>query len=76
MKPPDALVFGDVPNLQRVLGAEVKLAADLSTFRIIANTFETPFDTEFSVRWFAYKPGVERREEVVTLERLPDEPNL
>jgi hypothetical protein len=74
---PDEFVFGDVPNLQRILGAEVKVGADTSTFRIIANTFETPFDSEFSVRWFASRPGVDRVEtEVVILEPLPEEPDL
>ena len=74
---PDEFVFGDVPRLQRVLGAEVNAGGNSSTFRIIANTFETPFDSEFSVRWFASKPAVDRREtEVVILEPLPEEPNL
>jgi len=52
---PDEFVFGDVQNLGRVLGAEVKTGGESSTFRIIANSVETPFDSEFSVRWFAHR---------------------
>jgi hypothetical protein len=73
---PDEFVFGDVPNLQRVLGAHVKTGGVSSTFKIIANTFETPFDTEFRVRWFASKSGVERRQTEVILQPLPAEPEL
>ena len=74
---PDGFVFGDVPRLQRALGAEVRTGGASSVFRIIANTFETPFDSEFSVRWFAYRPNINVLEtEVVTLEASPLEPEL
>ena len=74
---PDGFVFGDVPNLQRVVGAEVRVGGASSTFRIIANTFETPFASEFSVRWFAYRPNIALAEtEVVNLEALPPEPDV
>ena len=72
---PEAFVFGDVPNLQRVLGVEVRTGGPSSTFRIIANTFETPFEGEFTVRWFAYRPNIAVAEtQIVTLESLPEEP--
>ena len=76
VRAPDELVFGDVPRLQRALGAGVRIGALRSTFRVIANTFETPFDSEFSVRWFASKAGIERRTTEVVLTPQPEEPEL
>lgn len=68
---PDEFVFGDASNLQRVVGAEVKTGGPSSTFRIVANALERPFEREFSVRWFAYRPNSMREAEVVTIEPGP-----
>jgi len=70
---PDELVFGDVPRLQQVVGARINMSGATTKFRIIANTFETAFASEFSVRWFAYRPAVEGRRTEVTLSPLPVE---
>lgn len=65
---PDGVVFGDIPSLQRVVGAEVRIGGAGSTFRIVANASGTPFENEFSVRWFAYRPNIALTEtQVVTL---------
>jgi hypothetical protein len=65
---PDEFVFGDIPSPQRVVRAEVRVGGASSTFRIVANASETPFGSEFSVRWFAYRPNIALTEtQIVTL---------
>lgn len=50
------LVFNNVTNTR----AEVRLG-DPTTFRIVTDAIESPFESEFTIQWFAYRPAIERK---------------